>query len=354
MATWTSVRRAWRLQLFWLVPTIVGALGMAGRLPWHTRLVVQAVMWFSWSLPTLAVFATWNRWPVTRATALASTVRFAALGVAAIAWQVFISVSAWTYVGLMTRPLWSSFTLNMRAQGDVYTVIYLGILAAYAALRAADRWREESVRSALVREDLMRAQLQALRAQLNPHFLFNTLASIVSQIGRDRTSAERTVVALADLLRKTLALAEHQEISVLEEIDLVRGYLGIEQTRFSDRLRLDWTVDERALALMVPALTLQPLVENALVHGISQVTDDGVVSVQVQLHPDGLQMTVLDNGPGPTRAAPSEGPGIGLRNLRERLQRLYGDFAVLTVEDADADVGGCRATVTLPAHQAGH
>ncbi|MBI3792564.1 MAG: histidine kinase, partial [Gemmatimonadetes bacterium] len=241
-----KLRRLLAIQLFWCVPTTVGALGMY-RLPWPDRLFVQAIMWMSWSIPTVIVFLVGDRWPPSRAHAGRTLLLALGLGALCIPGEILITVLTWIHWGMIQGPVLSALVRNLRAVGDSFLVTYVGILLAFVALRWFDQWRQALVVNARLGEDLARAQLDALRAQVNPHFLFNALASVVALIGRDPAAAERTVVALADLLRGTLALADRQEIALDEELDVARRYLAIEQTRFGDRLEVRWDVPAEVL-----------------------------------------------------------------------------------------------------------
>jgi LytS/YehU family sensor histidine kinase len=154
------------------------------------------------------------------------------------------------------------------------------------------------------------------------------------------------VVRLADLLRSTLALSSDQEVTLRQELELVTQYLGIEQVRFNDRLTIALEVDPVTNDAQVPALALQPLVENAIVHGTSRITGEGRITVGATVEGATLRLTVRDNGPGPSSPNSREGTGIGVANLRERMARLYGDGATVTLVDAPG--GGALATLTLP------
>jgi LytS/YehU family sensor histidine kinase len=188
-----------------------------------------------------------------------------------------------------------------------------------------------------------------LQAQLNPHFLFNALNSIVTLIGRDPAQAQQVVVRLADLLRATLKAGELQEIPLAQELEVTRRYLDIEQVRFADRLRVRWPEGDVPEAL-VPAFALQPLVENALLHGIARQNGRGEVSIAVHVESgaegDQLHLTVRDTGPGFAQVGATRGAGTGLANLRARLTRLYGDRALL--ETHDRREGGAEVTLRLP------
>jgi hypothetical protein len=239
------------------------------------------------------------------------------------------------------RGLDSILAYGLRSYGDLFVVIYWAIVGAHAAVRWHEAWRAEAVRAARLSSDLAQAQLAALRAQLQPHFLFNALNAVVALVGEDPAAARRVTVRLAELLRATLAATERSTHPLRAELDLVRRYLEIEQVRFGDRLSVAWAVDEALLDAEVPAFVLQPLVENALVHAVAPRATGGLVAIAAVAVDGKLQLTVRDDGPGPAAAPPTRGNGMALRNLRDRLDRLYPGEASLTLSalGAQRDAG---------------
>ena len=169
--------------------------------------------------------------------------------------------------------------------------------------------------------------------------------SVVTLIGKDPPLAQRTVVRLADLLRATLKAGEAQEVTLQQELEVTTRYLEIEQVRFADRLTVEWNIAETGPAL-VPAFGLQPLVENAIVHGIGPRPGPGHLVISARRDHDDLVLTVEDNGAGPDGGPGKVGGGVGLANLRARLSRLYGDAGQLQL--AARPGGGTVATLRLP------
>jgi two-component sensor histidine kinase len=186
------------------------------------------------------------------------------------------------------------------------------------------------------------ARMTALQAQMNPHFLFNTLNTVAALVQRDPDAAERTIENLAAVLRRTLDRSQRPLTSVREEVEDVHAYLDIEQQRLGKRLRVEFDVEPLTLERLVPTLTLQPLVENALRHGVGARIEGGTVRISVRENDAGLRITVEDDGPG-FPARPRDGMGLG--NLRRRLETLYGARAALTV---GVGGGGARVTVQVP------
>jgi hypothetical protein len=201
-------------------------------------------------------------------------------------------------------------------------------------------------RTAQLEAGLSQARLQALSAQLQPHFLFNTLNSIavLARQGR-RGETVRMVTRLADLLRASVRQTAAC-VPLSEEIAFVRRYLGIEKVRFQDRLSVRWKVQPECLDAEVPVLLLQPLVENAIRHGIAQQTGPGRIGIRASRQGESLVVEVTDNGPGLVGGVSAIREGVGLRNTRERLEQMYGEECPLRVGEAPG--GGFRVTVRLP------
>jgi len=202
--------------------------------------------------------------------------------------------------------------------------------------------RRQSAAAERARAEVAEARMQALQAQMNPHFLFNTLNTVASLVRRDPTSAERTVEHLSSVLRRTLDRSSRPMSTVADEVDYVRAYFAIEQQRFGNRLQVEWHVDSWARSRTLPTMTLQPLVENAVKHGIGNRLDGGAIRIAISEVGDGLRIIVEDDGPG--FASPHR-DGTGLGNLRQRLQTQYAGVASLRIEHPPM---GARVVVDLP------
>jgi sensor histidine kinase YesM len=194
------------------------------------------------------------------------------------------------------------------------------------------------------------AQLQALKMQLNPHFLFNTLHSISALIHKDPKIADRMIARLGDFLRLTLENEGAQDVSLQQELDFLRCYLEIEQIRFQDRLTVEMKIDPEARSLSVPNLILQPIVENAIRHGISPRSRPGVIDISAQRTNGMLHIEVKDNGLGLPDGTDARGPwkeGIGLSNTKARLQQRFGNAHSFYLNNAPD--GGLVVTFEIPA-----
>src|SRR5258708_5127993 len=183
---------------------------------------------------------------------------------------------------------------------------------------------EVTLRAMVLESQLANAQLEALRMQLHPHFLFNTLHSITILIRKgDHEAADHLVTELSELLRSVLNTTCKAEQSLEEELAFISRYLTIQQIRFGERLQAKMEISDDTLGLLVPTILLQPLVENAVNHGIARSASGGLIEIRAHIIANLLELEVRDNGPGIRGANPLGGPGVGLRNTRQRLQQIH-------------------------------
>ncbi|MCP3061601.1 histidine kinase [Myxococcus sp. K38C18041901] len=257
-------------------------------------------------------------------------------------------------MGLSALESWSarglSFTEGLRRllleRGVLGAFEYLLFLAAWATLGAFRRARERELSEARLAARLAEARLEALRAQLDPHFLFNTLNGVVSLVRQTRNAeAEDALVELGALLRASLEGRHEHSITLSEELDLVRRYLGIERLRFGSRLGFHLDPEPETLGARVPMLILQPLVENAIKHGTSRRAARGNIWVRCMRRGERLVLEVRDDGPG-LRPGSAPGTGIGVANTQERILQLHGEGYGVTLQDAPG--GGALVRVELP------
>jgi signal transduction histidine kinase len=228
---------------------------------------------------------------------------------------------------------------------DSLVAVIIALLVYALEHEHAARARRQ--REAALRDEASRAQLQVLRMQLDPHFLFNSLNAISALVEDDPAAAQRMIYHLGGFLRQTLEHAEQAEVPMRVELSLLEAYLEIESARFGERLRVEIDVGGDLADALVPMLVLQPLVENAVRHGIQPSERGGTVRVHACAAAGRLRIEVTDDGVGlPPAFAAVDARGLGLRNTAERLRRSYGDAASLEI--AVADRGGTRATVVLP------
>jgi two-component system LytT family sensor kinase len=227
-------------------------------------------------------------------------------------------------------------------------VTFWAIVGATWTVTYANLSRERELRASQLKTRLASARLQALKIQLHPHFLFNTLNSILPLVFRDGEAASRTVVRLGDLLRLSLQNETSDLLPLRKEIELLQVYLEIQQTRFQDRLTVALDVAPDVRDALVPNLILQPLVENAIKHGIAARPGAGRVEVRVRKEGDRrLSLVVRDDGPGPPQGGRrGGGEGVGLRNTRDRLELLFADNHAFSFEGAPGR--GCTVSLSIP------
>ena len=234
-------------------------------------------------------------------------------------------------------------TLNLLGGFLNVPFVYFLIVLGAEAMQHAQARQEEEIQAGRLARRLSDARVALLQRQLHPHFLFNALQAISTLLHRDPATADRVLVRLSDLLRAMLDDASSQTLSLRMELDLTRKYLEIEQVRFEDRLRVDWSVDESLLEVQVPSLIVLPLVENAIRHGLSPKVGRGRLTIGARTEGSWLCLTVEDDGLGAT--LPLRG-GLGVGNTRERLVALYGERAAVDVDTAPG--AGFRARIRLP------
>jgi two-component sensor histidine kinase len=213
------------------------------------------------------------------------------------------------------------------------------------------RYREEELRVSRIEAELARAELQALKMQLRPHFLFNTLNAVSALMHSDVAAAERMLANLSDFLRLTLEQGGVQEVSLKQELEFLKRYLEIEKTRFADRLCVEMDIDPEVLEAQVPNLILQPLVENAIRHGIAAASTAGRISIAAHRENGALRLEVQDDGPGLPQSGASPREGVGLKNTRARLRQLYGSEQSLSLENGRG--GGLKVSLRLPFQRSG-
>jgi two-component system, LytTR family, sensor kinase len=227
-------------------------------------------------------------------------------------------------------------------------LFYWTIVVLSQAFDYYRRMRQRELQAAQLETQLARAELDALKMQLHPHFLFNTLNTISVLMREDVKAANQMLVRLSELLRAALKSESVQEIPLRQELEFLRGYLEIEQTRFQDRLTVNFDVEPQTLDAQVPNLILQPLVENAIRHGIAPRAEAGTIEIEAKRENGYIELRVADNGAGFAESG-GDSDGIGLANTRERLEKLYGARHEFNVSSGAN--GGVEATIKIPYHK---
>ena len=353
------VSAAWILPAIFAVINRVAQARLQGWEPATVRdLIFEGGDWFLYAFLTPGVFAVSRRWPLTRPNPARRVLMHLLFSVLfCVAWATcgqllrLILMLIFAPEIYQTEPqFWRQFGVEWLSW--IFTTlpfgaaVYLCVVGIEHATRYFIEAREREVQVARLSEQLSSARFAALQAQLNPHFLFNTLNTIAVLVrDNDREGAVGIVEHLSEVLRRTLTLHRANEVTLGEELELVREYVAIEQARFSDRLRPEFRIPDSLLSATFPSFALQHLVENAIRHGIAKHPDAGMLRVTAERVGDVLQVTVINDGVSidPSVAPPA---GHGIENTRERLRALYGDSASLEV--ASRPEGGTIATLRVP------
>lgn len=349
--TWLLLAGAWTL------PALATAAALFPRLAandpsasWWKAFWPQLFYWYPWILITPLVAGLAARMPLTRGRL--------AIGIgthAVVAWSIGFLFQLYSMGfemallgdGLDLGSMLSAPNLGRAAASAVLSFgIYAMVLAVTEAWLGYRRLAAQS-------KALTEARLAALQAQLRPHFLFNTLHGIAALTESDPPAARAMTAKLASLLRQVIDEPSGALVPLSAELQNLDRYLDIERLRFADRLHIVRAIADDAADVLVPALILQPLAENAIRHGIEQKIDAGALHLTARRDGPWLVFDLLDDGPGPRIDDPFEPPreagGIGLANVRQRLAAIYGDRASLSLEPGTA--GGCRARLVLPVDQ---
>jgi hypothetical protein len=342
-AFWTLVGLAFAAQ-FYLSSNLLGR-----SITWVEAITYSLGDWYVWALLSLPIARFARRFPPEEGPAwrTAAIHLAAALGFS-LAYVVLRALVGQAHSWLLDepvtfpevfRPLWvRTFPFNL--------LIYGVIIAVSHSIDYYRKYHERTVHALELEKHLAEARLQALLRQLKPHFLFNTLNGIASLMHSDVQAADRMLVRLAELLRLTMSHPGQPLTRLQDEITFIEKYLEIERIRFRDRLSVTIDVDPAALEAQVPSLILQPLVENAIRHGVEPYARPGRIELVVRREPGTVVLTVRDNGAGEPAGGFSR-EGIGLGNTRARLRELYGEQH--RFELANHPDGGLIVRVTLPA-----
>jgi len=295
------------------------------------ELLVYAARYFSVALLTPPIFYWVNRWPVSGAELrriggyLLGYIPFTC-AFALIRWLVLPpwmeDTASWG-----ARSLWTLSQLASGTFADVF-LLYLGVLIAAHAYAYFIRGQQQEMDRLRLRQSLAQSELQALKAQLHPHFLFNTLQGVSTLIGTDPDKAQTMLFTMATLLRVVLKHGSADLVSLGDELQFLRAYLELEHMRLGPRLTVRWNIAPGAEQALIPQLLLQPLLENAIVHGIANARDGGWIEISLRILDNCVEGEIRNSIAGPSQP----GVGVGLANVKARLQHLYADDANATFD----------------------
>lgn len=314
------------------------------RIAWSSALLINFTYYYLWGLCTPVVVWAGRRFPFergrrVRAIAAHAFVSSVLTTLQLLGAEAFLSAIGVRSMSEMSERLAFAFAVNFQSSLPTYWLI----LFAWFAIDYYSKFRDRELRATQLEAQLSQAQLQALRMQLNPHFLFNTLNSVSSLMYSDVEAADAMLARLSEFLRLTVDKEIKQEIPLEQELEFVSRYLEIEKVRFEDRLRVSFDVDAEVRDAVVPSLALQPLVENAIHHGIAPRREGGAIEIQARRENGSLHLSVADDGVGANHERRER---VGLANTRSRLEQLYGANHQLTFTDVAPR--GFRVDITIP------
>ena len=321
---------------------------------WVRLFLVSVIDWLPWALATPMVVRVGRRYPPFRppvVKAVAVHLGFVAIiGLVTAGWSALLEVllDPWA----VSPPASSYITLWLArfSYGLLASLIVYGFIQAIVfAMDSAERATRQHTEAALIGEQLAKAKLDGLRHQMDPHFMFNTLNAIAGLV-RDHKSeaAISMIVGLSDLLRRSARDTDRPHVTLGEEIEYLQRYLEIQRARFGERLEVILDVPQDLCRILVPNLILQPLVENAIKHGIAKRADGGRIAVTARRAGDLLQLHVFNDGPRLNGNWERSANGIGIANLRQRLEILYGNHFELNM--CSPESGGVAVEVSIPFH----
>lgn len=349
---WSLFAAGWTLYGLFFASQVVVSRAYAGR-PLRlgealTSWLICAYLWLA--ITPLIIFLS-RRFPLGRKSWLKSFTVHLGASVVIVLFQLGIYVTIASMAGLDSgrQPFFAAFRNQFIVSFHFELLTYWALIGLTHGLDYYRKYREREIRASQLEARLARAQLDALKMQLHPHFLFNTLNTISVLMKEDVTLADRLLLRLSDLLRLALNNTDAHEVPLRQELEFLRSYLEIEQTRFQDRLTVRLDIDAEAFEAQVPNLILQPLVENAIRYAVAPRATKSTIEIRATRLNGQIELNVRDDGPGIEETQKAAGvAGIGLRNTRSRLEKLYGpahSFDLLT-----ADGGGLEVRITIPFH----
>jgi two-component system, LytTR family, sensor kinase len=347
---WLAGFAVWTLlALLSALQTVVFLSSINEQFSWWPILLRRMADWYTCAIFTPFYFWMVRRSPIDRAHWKVSVPLFI------VSTTVFVVLK---YIMFLQLQRWMAPQSQIRSLSETLagsfifeTIAFWCVIGVVHALVFYERFRDREVQAAELKARLSASQLDSLVAQLHPHFLFNTLQGISTLIHRDPQAADSMLNRLSELLRRTMNRGERQLVTLAEETELVGHYVGIMQVRFGDRLGFELNLEPGTAAALVPHFILQPLVENAIQHGIARRAGAGRVTVRAARVGESLVLSVSDDGPG-LRQGGQEFPsgGIGLNNTRQRLEQLYGNDQRLTLGPVEG--GGLRVELAIPWREA--
>jgi LytS/YehU family sensor histidine kinase len=272
---------------------------------------------------------------------------FIGIGVAVLQQTAYVLFTDFVENGFAFSRTFSGYLPSIVGFFEYGVLMYWSIVFVHHAVGYYRRYQQEERRSAQLRTELMESQLQALKMQLQPHFLFNTLNAISVLVKKEPVLAQKMIVRLSDLLRLTLERGSENVVTLEQELEFVNTYLAIEKVRFGDRLTIKTEIAEMTLQSLVPTFILQPLAENSIRHGVAHRSGEGWIKIQSTQKEQTLFLSVSDGGTRSTRSKKqNDGFGVGLENTQQRLRQLYGNAFQFDIQENNHN--GRTVTLAIP------
>ena len=320
---------------------------------WLPLFGTELATWLPWALATPFIIDLARRYPIVRGTTvralLVHLAAFAILSMIAEAWSATLQVLFNPWGNRKPPTFWDTWSITLLYQVLIFLIAYVLILTITYLMDSRQNIARQMTEAARLNEELSKAQLSALRRQMDPHFMFNTLNSIAGLVRDHRNDAAVSmIVGLSEFLRRASEDSHRPQVTLAEEVEYLQRYVDIQKVRFEERLQISVDIPAELLRAQVPNLLLQPLVENAIKHGVATRVAGGAVRVAGERRDGTLYLSVYNDGPGFPEDWRTNGVGLG--NLRTRLQILHGDAADIRMERSGAD--GVEVVVTLPLKEA--
>jgi two-component sensor histidine kinase len=323
---------------------------------WLPLFLTSLATWLPWALATPWIINLSRRYRIHRGMdlriVLVHVAAFATVSAIAEAWSAVLQVLFNPWGNRLPPTFWNTWRITLLYQVVMFLIAYALILTITYLMDSRDRVARQMTEAARLNEELSRAQLAALRRQMEPHFMYNTLHSIAGLVRDQRNDAAVSmIVGLSEFLRRASEESHRAQVTLAEEVEYLQRYVDIQKVRFGERLQVSVDIPADLMNAQVPDLLLQPLVENAIKHGIAARIAGGNIRVSGARRDGGLRLGVYNDGPGFAEDWQTRGSGVGLANLRTRLRILHGDAAGLEMNRAGSS--GVEVVVMLPLKVAG-
>jgi two-component system LytT family sensor kinase len=330
---------------------LIMRFGEGRRHAWLPLFATSLATWLPWALATPWIISLARRYPIIRDTTVRTVAvhlaAFATISVVTEAWSALLQVIFNPWGNRQSPTFWNTLSITLLYQVLIFLIAYALTVTITYLVDSRENIARQMTETARLNEELSRAQLAALRRQMEPHFMFNTLNSIAGLVRDLRNDAAVSmIVGLSEFLRRATENSHRSQVTLAEEVEYLQRYVDIQKVRFGERLRVSVDIPADLLDAQVPNLLLQPLVENAIKHGVATRVVGGNVRVTGARRDGRVCLSVYNDGPSFPDDWQTNGAGVGLANLRTRLQILHGDASDLQMRRAGAD--GVEVIVTLP------